>query len=239
MRGKFLNFEFPSRKECISGIVIDYNDEWTWVRRCFDYMLDSYTIFKNHKVVFEFGEYERRATIFISLLFFSLITHAQRTKFVRNDSIHKIDKLIGRIESDSSLFKLSDTSLLEPINEDRFWETMEIFDFYIDSTNNLVKAVYVSINLGPCTFYYNEGRLIKAILVGSGTNLKVEQYFIQGNQKLDKLPARKIAQLSQAIFEDLNNLGMDMLRRYQKIMALRRAQQGFDKNLNALALPVK
>jgi|GEM_PF-1515516 len=65
--GKFLTFQFQRRKENISGIVLGYNEEYTFIRRCNGYQLDGYTIFKNEKVEFVQGDFEKRAARILKL----------------------------------------------------------------------------------------------------------------------------------------------------------------------------
>lgn len=48
--GKFLTFQFPRRKDNILGIVLAFNETYTFIRTCNGYQLDGYTIFKNEKV---------------------------------------------------------------------------------------------------------------------------------------------------------------------------------------------
>jgi outer membrane protein assembly factor BamB len=59
--GKHYSFKFPKRKSQIQGIVIDYNDEWTLIKRTYDYSTDGFTAFKNDKVEATHGEYEKFA----------------------------------------------------------------------------------------------------------------------------------------------------------------------------------
>jgi hypothetical protein len=66
-RGKFLTFQFPRRKQNISGIVLGYNEAYTFIRRCHDYQLDGYTIFKNDKAEFVQGDFEKRAARILKL----------------------------------------------------------------------------------------------------------------------------------------------------------------------------
>ncbi|RYZ82863.1 MAG: hypothetical protein EOP04_21180 [Proteobacteria bacterium] len=56
--GKLYSFKFPKRKSEIQGIVLDYNDEWTLLKRAYDYSTDGFTVFKNEKVQAIQGEYE-------------------------------------------------------------------------------------------------------------------------------------------------------------------------------------
>jgi hypothetical protein len=60
--GKLYSFKFPKRKDAILGIVLDFSEQWIAVRRLYDYSLDGYTIFRNDKVVYSHGEYERFAS---------------------------------------------------------------------------------------------------------------------------------------------------------------------------------
>ncbi len=63
-KGKFLTFIISARKEPFSGIILDYNDEWVLIRRCFDYRLDGYTIFKKKgkRVETVYSDYEKVAS---------------------------------------------------------------------------------------------------------------------------------------------------------------------------------
>lgn len=65
--GKFLSFQFQGRKDKISGIVLGHNGDYTFIRTCIDYRLDGYTIFKNEKVEFIQGDYEKRAARILKL----------------------------------------------------------------------------------------------------------------------------------------------------------------------------
>ncbi len=65
--GKFFTFEFKGRKDNISGVVLDYNDDWTLLKNCVDYRLDGFIIFKNDKVEHYYGDYEKRATKVLKL----------------------------------------------------------------------------------------------------------------------------------------------------------------------------
>jgi hypothetical protein len=59
--GKLYSFKFPKRKSEIQGIVLDYNDELTLLKRVYDYSTDGFTVFKNEKVEAIQGEYEKFA----------------------------------------------------------------------------------------------------------------------------------------------------------------------------------
>jgi hypothetical protein len=64
--GKFYKFNFTGRKDDIYGIVLDFNDQWTLIKRVVDYYFDGYTIFRNIGVKYEQGEYERFASKVLS-----------------------------------------------------------------------------------------------------------------------------------------------------------------------------
>lgn len=70
--GRFFTFKFKGRKDNISGVVLAYNQSMTLIRRCHDYMLDGYTIFKNEKVEHYYGEYEKRAAKILKLKKYSI-----------------------------------------------------------------------------------------------------------------------------------------------------------------------
>lgn len=59
--GKFLSFRFKGYKKTLSGIVLNYNDDYTLIRASGDYRLDGYTIFKNQDVEYLQDDYEKRA----------------------------------------------------------------------------------------------------------------------------------------------------------------------------------
>ena len=65
--GKYLTFKFAGRKSKISGVVLDYNDDWTLIRSCIDYLPEGFTIFRNKKVDFYYGELEKMATKILKL----------------------------------------------------------------------------------------------------------------------------------------------------------------------------
>lgn len=59
--GKLYSFKFPKRKSEIQGIVLNYNDDWTLIKRTNDYSTDGFTVFKNERVEAIQGEYEKFA----------------------------------------------------------------------------------------------------------------------------------------------------------------------------------
>ena len=63
IKGKFLTFLLSGRKEPFSGVILAQNDEWVLIRRCVDYRLDGYTIFKKRgkKVKTIYSDYEKVA----------------------------------------------------------------------------------------------------------------------------------------------------------------------------------
>ncbi len=66
--GNFLTFEFKSDKSNISGIVLSYNDDWTLIKRCNDYLIDGYVIIRNNIYSHYLqGEYEHRAMKILTL----------------------------------------------------------------------------------------------------------------------------------------------------------------------------
>jgi hypothetical protein len=66
--GKFLTFIFNGDKSNISGIVLSYNDDWTLIRRCNDYLIDGYVIIRNNTYSkYVQGEYELRAMKILTL----------------------------------------------------------------------------------------------------------------------------------------------------------------------------
>ena len=65
--GKFRSFRFKGRKENVSGVVLDYNDNWTLLKKCDAYNLDGFIIFKNERAEDVYGDYEKRASKILKL----------------------------------------------------------------------------------------------------------------------------------------------------------------------------
>ena len=62
-KGQLFTFKIPFRKETLSGIILNYNDEWVLIRRISEYRLDGYTIFENtDKLIYSRGVYEKFVT---------------------------------------------------------------------------------------------------------------------------------------------------------------------------------
>lgn len=100
--GKLYSFKFPKRKSEIQGIVLDYNDEWTLIKRTNDYSTDGFTIFKNDKVEAIQGEYEKFATKILKAKNYS---HSKEPK-IPIDTLESIlsyaDKKYNLIQLDTS-----------------------------------------------------------------------------------------------------------------------------------------
>lgn len=65
-KGGFYSIKFHGRNDFFSGIVLDYNNEWVLIRRCFDYRLDGYTVVRRskiHSVIYD--EFEKRAMLIL------------------------------------------------------------------------------------------------------------------------------------------------------------------------------
>lgn len=84
--GKLYSFAFPERSDAIQGIVLDHNQEWTLLRRVFDYSVDGFTLFRNKEVVVRRAEYEKFAERILSLKYHSL----QKTSKIPKGSLHEI-----------------------------------------------------------------------------------------------------------------------------------------------------
>ena len=117
--GKLYSFKFPKRKSEIQGIVLDYNDEWTLLKRTYDYSTDGYTVFKNDKVEATHGEYEKFAAKIFKLKNYS----PQKEPKIPIDNL---ESLLSYIDKKHSLIQL-DT------------KDGEAFDVvkYLGSDNNL------------------------------------------------------------------------------------------------------
>lgn len=65
-KGQFLTFKLKGRRDSISGILLNYSDEWIMIRRCYDYRLDGYTIFDKTKILITtYDAYEKRAELIL------------------------------------------------------------------------------------------------------------------------------------------------------------------------------
>lgn len=106
--GKFLSFKFTGRKFNISGVVLDYNDEWTFIRNCTDYSLDGFTIFKNIKVDFLYGDFEKRATKILKLKGYSFKENLKINLESLDNILSSIDKQFSLIQLDTRKGDASD-----------------------------------------------------------------------------------------------------------------------------------
>jgi len=66
-KGKLVSFSVKSRKAKLTGVVLDYNSNWTLIKRSCDYTLDGFTIFRNLNVEHYYGEFEIRANKILKL----------------------------------------------------------------------------------------------------------------------------------------------------------------------------
>lgn len=61
--GQLLSVHFSDRKEPISGIVLDYTDEWTWMRyNPVDYVVDGYILFRHKNILHYIRDEKERFT---------------------------------------------------------------------------------------------------------------------------------------------------------------------------------
>ena len=75
--GKFYQFKFPGRKEEVYGIVINFNSEWTLIKRAYDYSTDGFFLFKNDKVEVLKGEHEKFADKVFKLMKYSTLKESK------------------------------------------------------------------------------------------------------------------------------------------------------------------
>jgi hypothetical protein len=99
--GKVITFKFKGRKDNITGVVLNYNDTWTLVKRCVDYSLDGYTIFKNENVQYLTGEYEKRVTKILKLKKYSAAKERSIPINSLDDILPFIDKKYKLIQVDT------------------------------------------------------------------------------------------------------------------------------------------
>jgi hypothetical protein len=97
--GKLFTFKFPGRKSKITGIVLDYNDDWTFIRAIPDYSPYGFTIFKNDRCIYEYGEAEKFATRILKL---------KNLDFLRkpNLKLSSLDEILSSIDKKYKLIQL-------------------------------------------------------------------------------------------------------------------------------------
>lgn len=103
-----MTFKFVGRKYDISGVVLDYNDNWTLIRACTDYLPDGFTVFKNEKVDFNYGENEKMATKILKLRKYSYQNDPKITLASLHVMLDVIDKKYGLIQLDTRKGDASD-----------------------------------------------------------------------------------------------------------------------------------
>ena len=99
--GKYFTFKFIGRKYDISGVVLDYNDKWTYIRACNDYSLDGFTIFKNVKVDCYSGEREKMANKILKLKNYSYQNEPKINLSSLAEILDNVDKIYGLIQLDT------------------------------------------------------------------------------------------------------------------------------------------
>src|ERR1700712_2120586 len=108
LTGKLFTFKFVGRKFDISGIVLDYNDDWTLIRDCTEYSPDGFTIFKNEKVDYYYGEKEKMVTKILKLKNYSYKSDPKITLASLDEMLSAIDKKYGLIQLDTRKGDASD-----------------------------------------------------------------------------------------------------------------------------------
>jgi hypothetical protein len=106
--GKLLAFKFVGRKYDIIGVVLDYNEDWTLIRNCAEYFPDGFTIFKNVKVDYYYGEKEKMATKILKLKKYSYENDPKITLGSLDEMLNSIDKKYGLLQLDTRKGDASD-----------------------------------------------------------------------------------------------------------------------------------
>jgi hypothetical protein len=106
--GKYVTFKFTGRKYDITGVVLDYNEDWTLIRACTDYCPDGFTIFKNEKVEYNFGDKERMATRILKLKQYSYKNDPKIDLKSLDEILSSIDKKYALIQIDTRKGDASD-----------------------------------------------------------------------------------------------------------------------------------
>lgn len=99
--GKLYSFKFPKRKSAIQGIILDYNDEWTLIKRIYDYSADGFTIFKNEKVETIQGEGEKFTAKVLKLKSYSVLKEPKVPIDKLENILSHLDKKYGLIQLDT------------------------------------------------------------------------------------------------------------------------------------------
>ena len=106
--GKYFTFKFVGRKYDISGVVLDYNDEWTYIRTVEDYSPNGFTIFKNKKVEYYYGENEKMATKILKLKNYIYKNEPSIALSSLDQILNSIDNKYGLIQLDTQKGDASD-----------------------------------------------------------------------------------------------------------------------------------
>jgi hypothetical protein len=108
LTGKYYTFKFVGRKYDISGVVLDYNDDWTLIRNCTEYSPDGFTIFKNEKVDYYYGAKEKMATKILKLKKYSFRNDPKIALASLDEMLDSIDKKYRLIQLDTRKGDTSD-----------------------------------------------------------------------------------------------------------------------------------
>jgi len=106
--GKFLTFKFVGRKYDIPGVVLDYNENWTLIRNCSEYSPDGFTIFKNEKVDYFYGDKEKMATKILKQKKYSYLQDPKVALGSLDEILRSIDKKYSLIQLDTKKGDASD-----------------------------------------------------------------------------------------------------------------------------------
>ncbi|MGZ3860601.1 MAG: hypothetical protein ACXVMS_13755 [Flavisolibacter sp.] len=121
--GKLYTFKFPKRKSEIQGIVLDYNDKWTLIKRTHDYSTDGFTVFKNDKVEVIHEDYEKFAAKILKAKNYS---HSKEPKI----PIDCIESLLLYVDNKYKLIQLdmSDGEAFDVVKYLGFEKGLYLFD---------------------------------------------------------------------------------------------------------------
>jgi hypothetical protein len=121
--GKFLTFKFTGRKSIITGIVLDYNDDWTFIRTIPDYSPYGFTIFKNDGCTYEYGETEKFATRILKM---KKLNFSSKPKL----KISSLDEILSSIDKKYKLIQLdtNDGEAFDVVKYKKFEDDLYHFD---------------------------------------------------------------------------------------------------------------
>jgi hypothetical protein len=100
-KGLFLSFNIKGRKSDVSGIVLNYSEDWILIKRCDDYTVDGFTVIKRKIATVIANEITQRAQKILSLKKYDYTTEPEMPLSSLQDIVQFIDLHYNIIQIDS------------------------------------------------------------------------------------------------------------------------------------------